>query len=142
MKRNIIGEPDISSGSELRHFEPTRADLDDLKDKILAGARKKVDPDGVGFDALMMTTDDGDFFSTDDVTFGEWWTWVERVSSVISQAASRLGLGIMAAGSAIAAAQMFNSQAGAQYGKATLAVSGLLGGWFVVSAVISSVRGK
>lgn len=86
-----------------------------------------------------MTTDD-ELFNTDDMTINDWWTWVERLSWAISDGATRVGIGLIAAGGAIAAAQMFGSPAGSQYAGLTLSVSGGFALWFVVSAAMSAVR--
>ena len=118
-------------------------DMRELREAIMARARTFVDPNGIGFDAVMKASDDGDpYFNTDDVTFRDWWDWVQQVVRVIGEGSTRVGLGVMAAGGAIAASHMYTSQLGSQYAGLTLAVSAVLGTWFVVSAAVSAVRGR
>jgi hypothetical protein len=85
---------------------------------------------------------EGDFFPTDDEVFPEWWTWVERSARVLSRALTRIGVGILSAGAAIAAGLMFNSPGGAQYAGVTLALGGIFAAWFVISAVIASIQDR
>jgi hypothetical protein len=112
-----------------------------LRDAIVDRARKAVDPQGTGFDMRMMATDDGGF-DTDDVTFADWWTWVERMATVISEAATRVGLALIVAGGAIAASHLYGSADGGRYAGLTLGVSGVFALWFVVSAIVSAMRGR
>jgi hypothetical protein len=80
-------------------------------------------------------------FDDDRLAYGEWWAWTQVISRAIWQASSRLGLGIMAAGFALAASLLFQSPAGALYGPMMVWVALALAIWFVLSAVLSSLRG-
>jgi len=139
MSRNTNGsDPLRPEGLDLSKLSTD--EIHKLKDAILERARKTVDPAGTGFDMLMMTTDDGDFFPTDDITIKDWWNWIERVINVISVASTRLGVGVIAAGGAIAASHMFGSEGGSHYARITLGVSAVFALWFVVSAGLAVIR--
>jgi hypothetical protein len=116
-------------------------EIHQLRDAIVDRARQTVDPHGTGFDMRMMGTDD-DLFTTDDMTMADWWTWVERVATAVSEGATRVGIGVIAAGGAIAASHMFGSPEGSRYASLTLGVSGAFALWFVASAAISATRGR
>lgn len=113
-----------------------------LRDRIMAEARSKIDPQGTGFDPVMERTDDGSFFSTDDMAFKDWWDWVEQVVRTISDGLTRVALGLSAGGLAIAASNMYGSAAGSRYADITLGAAGVMGAWFLVAAVRSTMRGK
>ena len=101
-----------------------------LRQVLLERARKTVDPNKVGFDALMVT-DDPDFFPTDE---GDYLDLIDPVINVIFEGAVRLGLAVITAGVAIAAAHMFTSEAGSRYATTTLLVAAAFAVAFVVSA--------
>lgn len=90
----------------------------------------------------MASIDPNDMLGTDELTFGEWWTWVQQFSRAISQGSTRIGLGIISGGFAIAGASLFNSQAGADYGKVMLGASGVFALWFAGSVIASTVKGR
>lgn len=79
---------------------------------------------------------------TDERILGEWWTWSEQINRGLSQAATRVGLGIVSAGFAIGGGVLYTTQAGATWGGAALGVSGLFAGAFAVSAIAAGVRGR
>jgi hypothetical protein len=89
-----------------------------------------------------MSSDINDFFGTDERTLGEWWTWGEQIRRGFSQAATRVGLGIISAGFAIGSGVLFTSEAGAAWGTTALGASGLFAGAFAVSAIAAGVRGR
>jgi hypothetical protein len=117
-------------------------ELDRLREEILKRARKTVDPEGTGFDPLMMSTDDSGVFSTDDVTFADWLDWVQQGMRTIVDASVNVGISVIAAGGAIAASQMFATERGWAYAGTTLAVSGAFAAWFVVGSLASRLRGR
>ena len=108
-----------------------------LRDAILERTRKTVDPNGTGFEMHMMSDV---MFNTDDMAITDWWTWVERVFPIISEAATRIGLAVIAAGGVMASAQMFATEAGSRYAGLTLTVSAGFGLWFAASAVLAAMR--
>jgi hypothetical protein len=124
--------------------ELTADEMRQLREQIMARARQFVDPNGIGFDALMQdASDDGDpYFTTDDVTFRDWWDWVQQIVRVIGEGSTRVGLGVMAAGGAIAASHLYTTESGSRYGGIALGVSAVFAAWFVVSAALSAVRGR
>jgi hypothetical protein len=109
-----------------------------LRDELIEQARRKVDPNGTGFDARMSIheefpwADDGRHFLEA----------FEAVIWIVAQGLTRVGLCIIAAGGAIAAGLMFGSEAGSHYASATLLVSLLFAIWFAISAAIATFRGK
>jgi hypothetical protein len=109
-----------------------------IRKALFERARKSVDPDQTGFDAVMVT-DDSDFFPTDE---GDYLDLIDPVINVLFDGAVRLGIAVIAAGVAIAASQMFGSPAGTAYAVPTLLVSGGFAVWFVVSAVAGANRRK
>lgn len=64
--------------------------LDGIREAIVANARRSVDPEGHGFDVMMMASDDGSFFSSDD------WVedWRDRFINVLSLVARRISLAV------------------------------------------------
>jgi hypothetical protein len=126
--------PDLSKMSQ--------EELDKLRDMVMERARNTMDPNGLGLDVLMQTTDDSSWFSTDDVSFRDWMDWVQQTIRVISDSATRIGAGILAAGGAVAASNLYATEAGSRFAGATLALSAAFGLWFVASAVGSALRGR
>ena len=121
---------------------PPSAELESVRKAIWARARQTVDPQGTGFDPFVMSTDDSSTFLTDDMSFKDWLDWVQQIASLISLASARIGLGIIAAGGAIAASNMFGNPAAAGYATATLAVSAAFAAWFVGATVGARARGR
>lgn len=78
----------------------------------------------------------------DRLAYGEWWAWTQVVARSIRQASTRLGLGVMATGFALAASLLFQSPSGASYGPMMVWVALGLAIWFVLSAALSSLRGQ
>jgi hypothetical protein len=72
----------------------------------------------------------------------EWWTWVERASLIISAAATRVSLAILTAGTSIAAASLFNTDAGAAFARPMLGASAVFGVWFAASAGLAQLRAR
>jgi hypothetical protein len=89
-----------------------------------------------------MSVDMNDFLGTDDPAIGDRWLWVQNLSRAITQASTRVGLGIMAAGFAIAGSTLYTTEAGYRYGGFALGVSAIFAGWFAVSAIAAGVRGR
>jgi hypothetical protein len=84
----------------------------------------------------MPTSNDdfGPFRLTDDWA-ADWWTWIERLARVISDASVRVSAALISGGFAIAASNMFERQA--SLAKVTLGVAGGFAIWVVVSSVLS-----
>jgi hypothetical protein len=125
------------------HSDPATTDSDRILERrnvLMEAARRKIDPAGTGFDARMDDTDDSTFFRTDDVAFKDWWDWVEQVIRTISDGLTRVALGGVAAGFAIAASNMYGSVEGSRYAGATLLVAGAFGVLFLGSTVVSLAR--
>jgi hypothetical protein len=89
-----------------------------------------------------MSSDINDFMGTDERILGEWWTWGQQISRGLSQAATRVGLGIISGGFAVGSGLLYQSDAGAAWGGLALGASGLFAGAFAVSAIASGVRGR
>jgi hypothetical protein len=109
-----------------------------LRDELIEQARRKVDPNGTGFDARMSIHDEFPW-ADDGRRFLEAF---EAVIWIVTQGLTRLGLCIIAAGGAIAASLMFGNEAGSHYAGATLLVSLLFAIWFAISAAVATFRGK
>jgi hypothetical protein len=118
----------------------SQGDLQRLKDEIIERSRQSVDPHSRGFSPLMMATDDDPFQSIDDMTSRDWMESIDRIVTAISSGATRIGLSVVAAGSAIAASSILAASASSGIGLATLAIAGASGLLFAVSAAISAVR--
>jgi hypothetical protein len=89
-----------------------------------------------------MSVDMSDFLGTDDVAFIDRWQWVQQLGRAVLQASTRVGLGIMAAGFALAGSTLYTSEAGSRYGGIALGASAVFAVWFAVSAILSGVRGR
>jgi hypothetical protein len=108
---------------------------------MLDQAREKIDPRGTGFDPLMADYDDG-LFSTDEGGMPDWLTVVDPLARVITQAAIRVSLAAITAGTAISGSLLFQTERGAPYGAPMLAVAAIAAGWFAVSSVLAGIRGR
>jgi hypothetical protein len=127
----VSNEPVGSEGEEeLSKISP--AELSQLREKIMADARRTVDPRGTRFDPVMLT-DDEMFFRTDDVEFMDWWDWVEQGVRTIGDGFTRLALGVTAGGLAIAASHMYGTNEGSRFAGPTLLASGLMVVWLLVA---------
>ena len=118
--------------------KPSAEEIYKLRDELIEQARRKVDPNGTGFDARMSIHDE--FPWVDDGRH-----FLEAFEAVIWMAAqglTRLGLCVIAAGGAIAAGLMYGSEAGSHYAGATLLVSLFFAAWFAISAAVATYRGK
>lgn len=81
-----------------------------------------------------MSDDFGGFRPTDD--WGtDWWTWVERLVRVISEASIRIGAAVISAGFAVAGSSMIGRQDG--LANVSLGVAGVFAVWFVLSSLRS-----
>ena len=123
-------------------LDPSKPNMDDIRrvrDTIIENARRKVDPARTGFDATM-SDESGGF--TDDGEFAHWWDWIEQIVRVISDGSTRIGLGVIAAGAAIASGLMFSSDRGSAYGGVTLIVAAGFAAWFAISAAVSAIRSR
>lgn len=125
---------------ELSKMSPE--ELDQLRDMIMARAHSTMDPNALGLDVLMQSTDDMSWFTTDDVSFRDWLDWVTQMVRVISDSSTRVGAGILAAGGAVAASNLYATEAGSRFASLTLAVSAAFGLWFVASALTAAFRGR
>jgi hypothetical protein len=112
-----------------------------LRDSIMARARRTVDPDERGFDPLMMSEEGSDFFGSEDLSSRFGWNWNIQVVDAFSRASRRLGLAVISAGTAIAASNMFASPAAAPFARITLALSAIFGAWFVMAMLRSGSHG-
>jgi hypothetical protein len=114
-------------------------ELNKIREAILANARRKVDPEGRGFDAQMMaSSDDGGFFpSTDD-----WFDWRDRFINVLSLVSQRVSLAVLSAGFAIAGANMVGTERAGSWGQASLAVAGVFAAWSVVANLMGPKSGR
>jgi hypothetical protein len=136
MSRGARGE----DGFRRADLDPSQRSVEDLlrlRDAIAEAARRKVDPAGTGFDATM--SDEGGGL-TDDGEFTHWWDWIEQIVQVISEGSTRIGLGIVAAGAAIASGLMYNAGERAAFAGPTLIVAAVFGAWFAISAAVAVVR--
>ena len=136
-------ERDDSSSQDPASVPDARLSNDEirkLRDVIMANARQTVDPHGIGFDALMVSTDDSSFFHTDDVAFKDWWEWVQQIVRAISDGSTRIGSGVIAAGGAIASSLLYGTERGVPYAGVVLIVSGAFAVWFAISAAMTSAR--
>ena len=89
----------------------------------------------------MQSTDDGDFFPTDDASFfRDWWDWVQQIVLTISDGLTRVALGITAGMLAIAASHMYGSEAGLRVANLTLGASGVFALWFLTASVLAVAR--
>lgn len=112
-----------------------------IRKAIKERARQKVDPAGIGFDAVMMATDDGDFFGvTEEEQFQDWLDWAEQIVSVISLVSQRIGLAIISGGMAIAGSTMVSNERSMGLGLASLAISALFAVWFAAANLMGVRR--
>jgi hypothetical protein len=113
----------------------------EIRKALQERARQKVDPAGIGLDAVMMATDDGDFFGvTEEAQFQDWLDWAQQVVSVISLVSQRIGLAIASAGFAIAGSTMVSNERSLGLGQASLAVSAVFAVWFALANVMRVKR--
>lgn len=137
-KGKAVGEMGRSMGVT----EEQLSQLDELRRSIIAKARQKIDPNGIGLDAVMQGTDDGGFFGvTEEQEFQDWLDWAEQVINVVSLVSQRISLAVVTVGLAFVGSTMAGNERTAGLGDAALAVSGVFAIWFVVS-MLTGVQGK
>jgi hypothetical protein len=119
-----------NQASEQSAPKPKRSieEIFELRDAFMEGARRKVDPNGTGFDAQNSFA-------------GGWgWDWGERIYKYLVAASIRVEFAIIAGGGAIAAGHMYGTPSGERYATITLAVSALFAVWVAISAIIAQAR--
>jgi hypothetical protein len=136
------------SNDDQRHaFRPEEMDLSqlsmeqlrELKDAIVARASDRVGPEG--FNPMMMATTTGSLFDTSDwVTNPADWliNVIRTIYVLINIATRRVGLAIASSGFALAASQLYSTNAGAQYGGVALTLSAVFAVWMVVDMARSA----
>ena len=125
-KRSPIQAIDPSATNPKRSID----EIFELRDAIIAGARRKVDPDGTGCDAQMSFA-------------GGWgWDWGERLLAFATAFTTRMEFAVVAGGGAIAAGHMYGSVAGERYATITLAVSGLFAAWVAIFGIVAQFRSR
>jgi hypothetical protein len=113
----------------------------EIRRAIKEGARQKVDPEGTGFDPVMMGTDDGDFFGvTEEAQFQDWLDWAQQLVNVISLVSQRIGLAIVSVGFAIVGSTLVSSERSLSLGQVSLGISAVFTVWFAV-ANLARVKG-
>lgn len=114
-------------------------ELNRIREAIMERARQTVDPEGTGFDAVMMASDDGSFFNTDEEDPRDWMNWLINVISLASQ---RVSLAVASAGFAIAGSVMAGNDRTAGWGQAGLAVAVIFAVWLVAVNVMRPKSGR
>ena len=114
-------------------------ELNEIREAIMSRARRTVDPNGTGFDAVMMS-DDSSFFNTDEDDPRDWLEWGERFLSIVSLVSQRVSLAIASAGFAIAGATMIGTERGGSLGLVSMAVAGVFGAWFAAVTAMGARR--
>jgi hypothetical protein len=117
-------------------------ELHKKRKEIIANARRTVDPDQTGFDAVMMSDDSNFFDSTDDPAFRDWLDWAERMISMVSIVSQRVSLAIASAGFAMAGATLAGSERTAGLGQVSMTVAGIFAIWFTVANIRGSRSGR
>ena len=96
-----------------------------MRDSIVEGARRKVDPDGTGFDPRMSYAG-----------------WGFEGGGLHRFKMAYLELCVLSGSGTIGASIMFHSDAGLRFALPTLAVSALLGAWVVIHALVTEIRDR
>jgi hypothetical protein len=105
--------------------------LDQVREKIMADAQRTVDPEGKGFDATMMGSDDGSFGVFTDES--AWDDWRDRITDLASIASRRVSMSVLSAGFAMSGSNMLGTEANTGYGLGCFAMSGLFTIWAVTA---------
>ena len=118
-------------GEEADLSELTIEQLTELRNAIVAKARKRVGPEG--FEPLMMATEDTN-----------WWDYLsdpaDRIARAINIASQRISLAVLTFGLGLTSAGLYNSQRGANYAGIALAGAGISAAWFVIAMFRAGVR--
>jgi hypothetical protein len=135
------------NNTNLPPFSPEKMDMSkltveellQLKDAILARARRTVDAQGTGFNPIMMASGDSSS-NTQDGELPDWWQWIEDATEILAQISQQVSLAVLAGATAIAGGILYNSQSGERYAGATLAVAAVLGVSYVVTSLVYAAR--
>jgi hypothetical protein len=74
------------------------------------------------------------------LTYGELWTYVQRLSTTLLRGLTRVGVSVLSGSTAIAGATLMGNVQTEQYGKVALGASVAFGVWFVGSVFMPGSR--